>query len=213
MGGPLPQRTSQDSDGRPRAREVIGPRKVLTDLHQLFSESGVDYMLVGGLASSIWGVPRVTIDFDLVTRITEDGIKEFAACAVKYFELDEQALASAVSDPDEHAMFQLLHSEEFFKVDAFLLRHSEHQQIAFARRRTLDAGEGLQLWFESPEDTVLQKLSSYELGNRVSERQWADALNVMRVQGEKLDVEYMNRWADQLGIVDLLLKARAMTSD
>ncbi len=38
----------------------------------------------------------------------------------------------------------------------------------------------------------------------MSDRQWGDALGVLKVQAEALDLEYMRRWAGELGIADLL---------
>ncbi len=49
----------------------------------------------------------------------------------------------------------------------------------------------------------------YREGGGVSDRQWGDALGVIKVQAGRLDREYLRRWADDLGIADLLVKALA----
>jgi hypothetical protein len=59
----------------------------------------------------------------------------------------------------------------------------------------------------SPEDTVLAKLEWYRRGNEVSDLQWRDILNVIKVQGDRLDREYMQHWAQELGVADLLEQA------
>jgi len=59
----------------------------------------------------------------------------------------------------------------------------------------------------TPEDVILHKLYWYRLGGEVSERQWNDVLGVLRVQGEALDLAYMQRWAGPLGVADLLDQA------
>jgi len=38
----------------------------------------------------------------------------------------------------------------------------------------------------------------------VSQRQWRDAVGVIKVQGDALDVAYLQRWAAELGITSLL---------
>ena len=42
------------------------------------------------------------------------------------------------------------------------------------------------------------------MGKQVSERQWLDVVGVMKVQGAALDLEYLRRWAAELGVDDLL---------
>ena len=59
----------------------------------------------------------------------------------------------------------------------------------------------------SPEDVVLHKLLWYRRGHEVSERQWRDVIGVLRIQGDALDRQYMETWAADLGIADLLRRA------
>jgi hypothetical protein len=54
---------------------------------------------------------------------------------------------------------------------------------------------------------VLAKLEWYRLGGDVSERQWRDVQNILKVQGDRLDKAYLRKWADQLGVLDLLERA------
>ena len=56
----------------------------------------------------------------------------------------------------------------------------------------------------TPEDIIVQKLHWFRLGDEVSERQWTDALGVLRVQGDRLDRGYLRRAASLLDVADLL---------
>ena len=58
------------------------------------------------------------------------------------------------------------------------------------------------------EDIILAKLEWYRLGNEVSERQWNDVLGLLRLQGAALDLAYLRSSAADLGIADLLDRAR-----
>ena len=64
-------------------------------------------------------------------------------------------------------------------------------------------GSGL-AYVASAEDTILTKLEWYRMGGESSDRQWNDVLNVIKVQGEQLDRDYLMHWARQLGVADLL---------
>ncbi|HZT80221.1 MAG TPA: hypothetical protein VFA26_08365, partial [Gemmataceae bacterium] len=57
-------------------------------------------------------------------------------------------------------------------------------------------------------DLILFKLRWYRLGNEVSEKQWDDVLSVLKVQAGRLDDAYLDRWAAELHVADLLAKAR-----
>jgi hypothetical protein len=58
-----------------------------------------------------------------------------------------------------------------------------------------------------PEDILLQKLKWYRQGGEISDQQWKDVLGILEVQEGKLDVQYLEDTARELGIRDLLLRA------
>jgi hypothetical protein len=55
-------------------------------------------------------------------------------------------------------------------------------------------------------------LEGYRLGGEISDRQWSDVVNVMRVQGDQLDQDYLSQWAAQIGVSDLFDRIRSETS-
>ena len=95
------------------------------------------------------------------------------------------------------------------KIDIFILKPTSYDQEAFQRRRkdTLDEEQGLEFYLASPEDIILSKLEWYRMGGGVSERQWNDVLGVLKVQQGNLDITYLQRWAKELGLADLLTQA------
>ncbi len=78
-----------------------------------------------------------------------------------------------------------------------------------SRRRPVDLGEGRRLYVHPPEDILLQKLRGCRLGGEVSDRQWRDIAAIVRVQGGRLDRDYLREGAGILGVSNLLDRARA----
>jgi len=74
---------------------------------------------------------------------------------------------------------------------------------------TLDDPPDTRIVVATAEDIILMKLHWYRLGNEISERQWNDALGVIRVQGTSLDLEYLRDSAREMGLSDLLSRAIA----
>ena len=66
--------------------------------------------------------------------------------------------------------------------------------------------DGVDVFVASPEDTVLSKLEWAARGQ--SERELADASSVLAMAGETIDDAYLDRWASELGLQDLLAAAR-----
>lgn len=58
-------------------------------------------------------------------------------------------------------------------------------------------------------DVIAQKLYGYAPGDRVSERQWSDALGVLKVAGPRLDIECLRHVSALLGVERLLEEAAA----
>lgn len=78
----------------------------------------------------------------------------------------------------------------------------------FNRRRAVDVA-GLKLFVAAPEDIVIAKLEWAKLGE--SERQIEDAASIIRVQGQNLDVAYVERWVRELELKEQWLAAKGRT--
>ena len=90
------------------------------------------------------------------------------------------------------------------------IKDRPYDGVAFQRKRkdTLDEEQGAaEFYFASPEDIILNKLEWFQMGGKVSERQWHDVLGIMKVQSELMDKEYLLQWVKKLGISDLLEQA------
>jgi hypothetical protein len=167
---------------------------------------GIPYFVGGSLASSLHGIPRATQDVDIVAAIEPRHVEPIIAALRERFYLDPDAVRSAVQ---EKRSFNVIHLGSYFKADVFVPKDDETSRLQMERRQRFAlAGTPLrEIVVASPEDVVAHKLYWYALGDEVSERQWLDVLNVLRVSGDTLDWEYLRRAAQLLGVPALLDRA------
>lgn len=58
-----------------------------------------------------------------------------------------------------------------------------------------------------PPDTILRKLEWFRMGGEVSDREWNDVLGILKVQRSRLDMDYIQRWAGELNLADMLKRS------
>lgn len=74
-------------------------------------------------------------------------------------------------------------------------------------RETVESDPPVEAFLSSPEDVALAKLEWYRLGHETSERQWRDVLGVLKTQCFDIDIDYLEKWAREIGVADLLERA------
>jgi hypothetical protein len=183
----------------------VSEDSVVVDVVGRLETLGLPYMIVGSYASNVWGRPRSSFDADIVVRIGASDAPRFIQTFSDGYVIEPEALRR---DLESGTMFNLIPKRGIFKVDIIPVRKSAYAATEFERRRQVQA-LGRTLWMASPEDTVLFKLSWYRQGDEVSGRQLEDARDVLSAQGAGIDRAYLSRWADQLGVADLLERIRA----
>ncbi|HEY1240039.1 MAG TPA: hypothetical protein VGF16_05755 [Bryobacteraceae bacterium] len=176
-------------------------RHILETLDQL----GIPYCIVGSVASSVYGTPRTTMDVDLVADLRATQLGSFAAALHPDFYADLEMMTDALR---RGRSFNVIHLASAYKFDIFPLAEDEYSQESFGRRRVAKTqglgDEAVECVLATVEDTVLNKLRWYRLGGETSEVQWNDLHGILMVTGERLDREYLYRWAPRLSVVDLL---------
>ena len=180
--------------------------QVVLEIARLLDNLGVPYLVGGSLASSLHGIPRATQDADLLANLRIEHVQPFAAAVSPSFYVDAERVRHAVQ---RRSSFNLVHLKTAIKVDIFVLKPDPMSLQEMARRQILPVpGEpGTVLQVATAEDTILQKLLWYQIGNRLSEGQWRDVLGVLKVQRTRLDLDYLKEWAPRIGVDDLLRQA------
>lgn len=158
----------------------------------------VPYMLTGSLASNMYGVVRGTQDADFVVQVDAAGVTAIAQHLSPAFTLDPQVSFETITMTMKYV---LLSEDQELKVELFLLSDDPHDQERFRRRR---AGSFLDrtAYVPSPEDVIIAKLRWFKRAHR--QKDLGDIRNVISVQRDSLDRDYLNHWCDQHQTRDLL---------
>ena len=182
------------------------PLAVAWLVSQALDRIGAVHTIGGSLAASFAGEPRSTIDIDVVASLEDFHARPLVAALSDAFYIDETALRRAIR---ERSSTNLIHEATQLKVDLFVAGGTPLDAQQLARRQAVDVGDGRTLYVHPPEDILLQKLRWYAMGGRSSDRQWRDIQGIIRVQGERLDIGYLKRYAPTVGIDELLTDALA----
>jgi hypothetical protein len=165
------------------------------DVGRRFDALGVRWLVGGSVASSILGLPRATLDIDLVADLRGAHVTALYDALIGEYYVDRDTMRWAVST---RRSFNAIHQASMIKVDVFCAGDDPLSRGELDRRVFFDLPAG-RIPVCSSEDIILQKLIWWrEAGG--SERQWRDAVGVIQVRGPELDRAYLDGHATQLDL-------------
>jgi len=148
----------------------------------------VPYLLVGALASNLYGVPRSTRDADFLVVLSEGDMALIQNQLGSRFHLDPQVHFETVTAKTRY----VIHVADLpFRIEFFHLTDDPFDQERFARRRQWPL-LGRRVFVPTPEDVILVKLRWSAALDRPKDAE--DIKGVLAVQGDHLDWDYIHRW-------------------
>jgi hypothetical protein len=171
----------------------VSIQDLLQRLTALLNTTDIPYMITGSYASSIHSIPRATRDLDIIIFPDREQLTRFIrALPPEEYHAD---LDDAIDSLRRRSQFNVIDYATGWKVDFIIPSFSDFNVEEFARRRTIDFA-GMQLVVASAEDIVVAKLLWAKAGESLL--QVTDAANVVRLQGENLDLPYVEKWVRRL---------------
>ena len=158
-------------------------------------------MLSGSVALSLYAVPRMTRDIDIVIALGAEDVGPLVALFENDFYIDAEMVSNAVS---RRHMFNVIHDSTVSKLDFIVRKDTAYRVEEFSNRRRVKLGSR-EVWTVGPEDLVLSKLVWAR--DSESARQLDDVRSVLTAC--RLDESYLSRWAVELGVADALARCRS----
>lgn len=145
-----------------------------------------DYIIIGGIAASIIGEPRVTADIDVDIVINNEDVPDFLDKAAEAgFEVP---VKKCIESARQSGVFQIFFGQ--YHID-FIIASTDLEAAAFDRARTIKL-YGIKAFFPSPEDLILLKI----IPGR--DKDLLDAKSIVLRHKGKLDTSYLETWAIKL---------------
>lgn len=159
----------------------------------------ITYMVVGSLASGVYGEGRLTHDIDIVVELSTKHVDALCECfpAPDYY-VSNTAARQAV---ERGGQFNVIHPASGNKIDFMIARRDEWGRLQLARRREEAILPDRIGYLASPEDTIIAKMWYYQQGEH--EKHLRDIAAMIQVSGPLMDLDYVGIWAERLGFNDI----------
>jgi hypothetical protein len=169
--------------------------EILKLVCEFFNEEKVVYVIVGGLAVLFYGIPRTTMDIDLLIKMDMDETKRFAQFLTENdFFADEEDIKTAFGEKS-HATVE--DKTSMIRLDIKGI-YGENDMITLKRRKKVSLADFV-FYVASPEDTIANKLL---FG---SEQDMKDVEGIYARQFDNLDMAYLEERCERLEVYEEFL--------
>jgi len=156
------------------------------------------YMATGAVAAIVYGEPRLTLDLDLLVRLSVPDVARFAAAFAtgEFYAPPIEAMEAEAARP-RHGHFELLHHESGLRADIYLAGDDSLDRWGLAnRRRETVAGEPV--WVAPAEYVIVRKLEYHREGG--SEKHLTDIEGMLRIRPDLIDLSILEGFIRERGL-------------
>ena len=179
--------------------------EVLRRIAAKLDQSDIPYMITGSIAASYYGLTRATQDLDIVISATPEKLRSLIHLLPQK---DYYAVLQDALDSHRHrSMFNVLDMTTGWKIDFIFQKLAPFHEEAFRRRRPVTFEE-VPTSMITAEDLILSKLEWSKMGE--SERQVKDAATVLQKRQNNLDLDYLEKWVNEIGLSSEWARARQL---
>ena len=162
---------------------LLAPLQALQDLLSQFNDQGV---IIGGVAVSLLGTPRYTVDLDVVFLLSLDNLPRLLAEAAK-LEI-EPRISDPISFARKSRVLLLRHRPSGIDIDLSLgILPFEYEMVE--RSKMVDLGT-IQIRLPTPEDLIIMKAIAHR------PKDLAD-IQAIASSHPKIDKERIRFWVEQ----------------
>ncbi|NJM38162.1 MAG: hypothetical protein HC845_10085 [Akkermansiaceae bacterium] len=127
--------------------------------------AGIQYMITGSVASSIYGEPRNTLDIALVVLLKQSQISQLPILYPQdHFYLPPSDIIVIESRRESRGHFNIIHHKTGLKADIYLSRNHPYLDWSLAHTRRVQT-ENCEVTIAPPEYVILHKLEFYKESN------------------------------------------------
>lgn len=161
----------------------------LRKITDILDTEQIDYMIVGGFASSYYNRARTTNDIDLILQIYPHHIKKILKYFPEWLDFEESFKASVASG----MLFNITDYESGIRYDFITYQDTDYNWAAFERREKV-IFFGISCFLSSKEDLIISKLNWYNISP--SQKQMEDLKFLLLEEG--LNLDYIKLWVNKL---------------
>ncbi len=156
------------------------------------NESEIEYVIVGGVAVMYHGVPRTTVDIDLILQIEDGEVPSFVQFLYsKGFAATTDDLRVALKDKSHSTVF---YGDSLLRLDIQGV-NSLFDRMTLERALTVELFNST-IKLGTAEDTLINKILFQ------GEQDLRDALGIFSRKQQELDIDYIESTCKKLNILD-----------